>query len=457
MRRLFRDALVSSALSAWACSLAHAHAPLPQRVAVTSDGGAIALSLPGFGLVFRAREGQPFAYACDALLGIAPSDRAPALSFLRDGSLLMGSPSGVRIVSAEGCPGAAIDGPLASAAIVTMSKGAADTVYAVASGGASGLWRSSDGGQHWQLRAAVADSENATALAVSARSPEQLYISLRAGAGATLLASNDGGASFTAHAQTLPLTLLSADGPAPYPLWAVTRDALTMGNRGLAVMRAQRPEGPWQEAQRVNYFGGLTIDAQGVIWIGDEIGGLQRSDDGGAHFQNLEADADIACLTAANGTLWACTPGTNAEPALQRIANGQPRSAVVTLDAVDQLVSCRDQDVSQRCAAAWSEWQRDVLQRPLATDAAAPVPVDAGTPDAATSGAEPDAQAGGAAPDAHVPGLDASAQVAVRSAAASCAVRAGRPTDSGSTLAPFLGLALALRAGRKRRLFSKRI
>ena len=82
---------------------ARAHAPLPRAVVVSPTGGAAAVALPGFGLLMRTASDPSFAYACDALLGIPPSDRAPQLSYFDDDTLLLGSPAGLRRLDANGC------------------------------------------------------------------------------------------------------------------------------------------------------------------------------------------------------------------------------------------------------------------------------------------------------------------------------------------------------------------
>jgi hypothetical protein len=444
----------------FATGVVRAHAPMPRRVALNRDASTIALSLPGFGLLFRARAEQPFAYLCDALLGLKPSDNVPSLAFLGDGTLLLGSADGIRVITPLGCPRADLASELSAASVVALavSSGATETAYAVATGSAAGLWQSRDGGQHWTLRSSVDASELTNALMVSASDPNRLYLGQRAASSATVLASTDGGASWTKFPQEQPLTLLSADGRAPYPLWAMARDALTVGNRGFAILRAASPSGPWQTMLRVNYFGGFVVDAQGVIWVGDEIGGIYRSEDGGESFRNLEPEADVACLASAGEALWACTPGTLKEPALQRLGAGAPLSEVVALAAVDQLVACPDLDVTRTCAAAWVEWQRDVRQLPSAgADAGVSAPQDAAEPmfpDAGqTSGESVDAMAAeeGAAPSDQV---DASTLRPVAREPSDCSLA---PARSGRSAAPrlvhalgwLIAAALILRARRR--------
>jgi hypothetical protein len=415
--------------------------------------------------LLRARPDRPFAYACDALLGVKPSGQVPALVYVDDGTLLLGGVDGMRILGADGCPRNELEGELASTPITALAlrTGADETVYAVATGSSAGLWQSRDRGRHWTLRAQLADSELITAMLLSPHAPTRIYLSARDGTGAAILASDDGGASFVRHAQDLALVLLSADGRAPYPLWAMARDAATVGNRGIAILRATRPEGPWRQMLRVDYFGGFAIDAQGTIWVGDEISGIHRSDDGGDSFQNLAQDADVACLAAAGEALWACTPGTIEEPALQRISAGQERSAVLALTAVDRLVSCPDLDVAKSCAAAWSEWQRDVLQQlPAAPEAGAALVADAGSPQAASDASPqelvPDAYATPAPASGRHRAVEAEPEP-VRAAHAACALGARAIHDpSGSLSSAMFGVVVTLLARRRARSrFGRRI
>ena len=81
--------------------------------------------------------------------------------------------------------------------------------------------------------------------------------------------------------------------------------------RGVDILRAAQPEGPWLTALHVNFFGGFAVDADtGALWVGDEGGGVYHWVDGGDSFENVAPKAAVACLVHARGTLWACTPGT---------------------------------------------------------------------------------------------------------------------------------------------------
>jgi hypothetical protein len=313
----------------------------------------------------------------------------PALRFLDDGSLLAGSADGLRKLGPDGCP-VPESHALSATPIIALAHapGAHHLVYAVAAGAQPGLWRSDDGGARWELRAPLATASAVSALIVSSSDAEHVYLSQGGPEGPLLRVSSDGGRSLSVVPQPFELTLLEARSGPQERLWAQARDALSMGNRGRAILRADGASAAWQTPLRVAYFGGLVSDAAGTIWVGDEIGGLYRSEADGSSFRKLPGDVPIGCLAQAGGALWACTPGTLDEPAIQRVDASAHFSSVVALPEVEHLVTCAPElEVERVCAAAWAEWKRDVLRLPVASaDAgAAVVAEDAGAADASQS------------------------------------------------------------------------
>lgn len=437
--------LASLALTLTAVTeVAHAHAPESRRVALSRDAAAIAVAIPGFGLLHRARAEASFVYVCDALLGARPTDVVPTLAFLRDGSLLVGSIDGVRVLGPDGCPRSETtrepardaSSDLRDATVIALAahQGETETAYAVTAGAGGGLWRSRDGGRGWLLRATLALPERVTALLASPDDPELIYLSQPSGQSSTILLSRDGGATLESFPQEGALTLVAVQsGPTPR-LWATARDAESVGNRGLSILRSDGPLGPWRSVLRVNYFGGLSIAPDGTLWVGDEGGGVHRSLDGGESFHNVTPDAAVACMTHAGGALWACTPGATAQPALMMLREEQPTLAPVMAFAdVQRLVSCASAPpVEQTCAAAWVEWQRDVLMRVAAG-------VDAGTDAAVDASADPSSAAAAPVLPPQEP-ADAASAPARAGAGSGCAVQSGRGFPS--VLAQVAQLAL---------------
>ncbi|HEX5657640.1 MAG TPA: hypothetical protein VFX59_10620 [Polyangiales bacterium] len=351
-----------------------------------------------------------FAYACDALLGLPLSDTPPAMVRRADGSLLLGSASGLRATTAEGCP-RPLAGELANVPVYALA-GTGSTIFAFAG---DGVYRSTDAGESWQLRSPFASGAMISALI---HADGKLYASR----GTSVLVSSDDGASFEVSSAERALTLLAVDTR----LWAAVRSATAVGNRGTEIWRAATAAGPWRSVLALNYFGGLTIDAEGTVWVGDEGGGLFRSLDGET-FTNVAPELYPSCLQADGARIYSCNEDLPSQPALFDTS-----APVVKLADVEQLVAC--EGVTTICAAAWVEWQRDVLLRPIlpnGTFADAAVP-DAGVADAGVSDAS-------SIVDAEV---DASVQPRTREDGCHLGSRDGAPW----------ALALALLATRRRKL-----
>jgi hypothetical protein len=324
---------------------------------------------------------QPFSYICNALLQIPQSDEPSPMAFTADGSLLIGTGAGLRSVTPAGCPRTPPDTTLQTEPIfaVRVHPKAQDLVYAVTDGAAPRVARSTDGGLTWAFKASLRAGDTVTALVLDDSAEDVLYVTQASvSGGSTLLVSRDGGASFSSYAEQEALALLDveshpgSDAGAPR-LWALGHDRTRAS--AYAVLQATAPEGPWKSVLTVNYFGGFAMDPSGVVWVGDEGGGLFRSTDGGATFGDVSPHAGVACLDFAQGSLFACTPGLAQQSALDRWDDGQQAlEDVVALATVGQMVTCdAPTDVQTTCAAAWVEWQRDVVGLP-------PASRDAGTP-----------------------------------------------------------------------------
>jgi hypothetical protein len=392
---------------------------------LSAEGSAAAISLPGFGILVRSDATSDFAYVCDALLDVYPSDVPREMAFVEGGALLVGSGSGLRSVTADGCPERDFGGALANAPVVALAvhPHSPNVVYALTQTTNTTLAQSSDGGRTWETRATWPEVGPVTALVLSDTDASSVYVSqLAPGSQSTVRVSTDGGASFSSFVSDLPRQLLAVQAPTmpsgPSRFWAVARSPASVGNRGFDLVHADAPGGPWTSALQVNFFGGFAIDPSGAIWMGDEGGGVYQSLDGAVTFTNVAPSTAVACLTFAQGTVWGCTPGTPKQPAL--VQWNDARSAfddVVALGDVTRLAKCDPSlEVEKTCAVAWIEWQRDVLMIPPPT----PAPADAGAPRAL----EPDS---------------------------SCSLAARAGSRAPSSEAVFVGLAALLARLRRRR------
>jgi hypothetical protein len=368
---------------ATATDAAFAHAPLARDLAIAPEGAPLALRMPGFGLLISEGGAHPsFAYACDALLDLQAHESNAPFVYPQDGTLLVGTERGLRSLGKDGCPLATQGGELAQTSIAWLVAHETDAnlLYAVSGDAPAALYRSGDGGVQWELRTRFADARAVTALVLDATDREVIYVS-RGGDGqhGAVERSLDGGATFAAFDQERELMLLHVNSNARSRLWAMVR---TGAVRGVDILRAEEPAGPWQVALHLNFFGGFAVDAEsGAIWVGDEGGGVFRSVDHGDSFENVAPKTAVACLALARGELWACTPGSSRQAALQRWREPTGFEAVAAFAEVDRLIECAPAaEVPTRCAVAWTEWRADVLSQAQmsASDGTPPEASDAG-------------------------------------------------------------------------------
>jgi hypothetical protein len=442
----FTYALLALALSLSA-TRASAHAPLPRAVAVSPNGDAVALALPGFGLLLRSATAEHFSYACDALNEIPSSDSPPLMQYFSDGTLLLGSPGGLRVLAADGCPGAERDAMLGTAPVFALAiQPPSQVAYAIAAGVGDGVWRSTDRGAHWEHRGSVERSDQVTGLLVDPSDSAKLYVSraIAGAAGSTLLVSNDSGASFVAYEQERGLTLLASQVE-PSRLWAVARALDSKSNRGFEILRSDGADSTWTAVLRVNYFGGLTITSGGEVWVGDEGRGVYRSTDSGASFTNVAAASSVSSLASAGASVWAATPDLPTAPALNLLdATTYALKPEVAFTDVESLVTCAPEvRADWRCQAAWIEWQRDVLMRDLTPDAGVPQPAAAAPADAGgLAGAQADA---GLRADAGEQALAPTPTSTSAPPSASCSMTPAAQGERPSPLEPWIlaGVGLA--------------
>jgi hypothetical protein len=423
------------ALLAAACSMAgpaRAHAPLPRAVAVAPDGsGAVVLRMPGFGFLLRSDRDASFAYACDALYGVSPIDENTPMAYRADGTLLVGTQNGLRVVEPSGCPRAEVRLP--GVAVLALAVHGSGRIYSItqAAGAAPLVQRSDDGGATWMPGAAL-DAKPVTALVLDAGNADRVFVSQSALSGAVLTTSQDGGAILQRVETAEPWILLHVQASSAR-MWARMR--LTDQPVGVRIAHAAILDGSWQSALEVNFFGGFAVDPSepDVIFVGDEARGVFRSSDGGDSFEETQPDVSSACLTYGDGALWSCTPGLPHQTALARSSDAlTPFVPVMAFDDARRLVAC--EDVEELCASAWVEWQRDVLGVSLASDAGI-----VGAPDARSPEAGPPFDGGDAAPI-----------VPPRDRGPSCTLAPTRASARAGALTPLW--AALLIASRRRRL-----
>jgi hypothetical protein len=364
---------------------AQAHAPLARGAVITTLGSAI-VRAPGFGIVFRSPTGE-LSYACDALLGLDTDDQSTVFAARDDGSFLLGGTNqSLRVVAAGGCVSIGPNGWPATVGVsaLTRASDSTDVYFAVSAEAAPGLYRSDNGGANWQLQSRFENGAAISGMRVvqPASGAAHVYVTRSAGAQQSqLLASMDDGATFSGVTHATDFTLIEARPGVPDQLWLLSPHP---ESGDVAIQRGSSSSTVFETVHRVRFFGGIAIDhTTDAVWIADEAGGLVRSINGGDRFETVDTTLAISCLTLTAGRLWACSTGTNQERALAVSDDrGETFTDVFAFEQVEQLAVCQSPiDAEAVCAAAWSEWRRDVLDL-QAADASidAGLESDAGTP-----------------------------------------------------------------------------
>ena len=245
--------------------------------------------------------------------------------------------------------------------------------------------RSEDAGRTWEIRSRLPTDEPVSALVLDDTDTSAVYVSQTVSTRSIVLVSTDAALSFSRLAQDASRVLLDVERTSDdgRRFWAVGRPLGSLSNRGFELLAATTPQGPWTSMFQVNFFGGFAIEPSGAIWFGDESGGAYRSANGGLSFDNVGPGIPIAHLSYAQDAIWACMPGLPTERALARWSPA--RSAfedVLALGAITRMVDCAPEvDAQTICAAAWAEWQRDILMSHLPPATPAQLSMPRSTPD----------------------------------------------------------------------------
>lgn len=341
-----------------------AHAALVRGLATAAQ--STALDIPGFGVAFASESSGSYRYACDAQLGATPFAEPRHLVSVQDQGWLLVDAGGLHRISPSGCGAPSPEGLPSDRAVaaVAVAPGGGLTAYAVDD--QAQIYRSDDAGATWRVLAALTSALPVTGVAL-AGAGQRLYVSQSSADEASLAWSIDAGATF----ETTPLpsgsglvTLEAVESGEVDRLWLSASQASA---RDVAIWRMDAGGEP-ETVHRVRFFGGLAL-GDDAVWVGDEAGGLYRSDHDGP-FTLLQPDLAVSCLHRDGaGALWVCTPATSDQNAVLFSDDlGDTLQPQLALQQVQTLVECPEA-AENPCASAWNEWQADVLHR--ATD---PIP-----------------------------------------------------------------------------------
>ena len=236
---------------------------------------------------FPATDPAPIATSNSLSRGYAPGVFLRRL-ILRAGLFLVASPllAGVNQWTPLGPYGTSEAIPVRAIAVSNAA------IFAAAE---QGLFRSDDGGGHWDLVLA-AGPDDVWVIAVAPSDSSIVY----AGGWGTFFRSGDGGTTWTAA----PLAghvvqALAVDFQSPTTVWAGTADSGT-GNG--SVLKTLNGGSDWQSVL-TPLFGSVTsiavdpVDGQ-TAFAGTRAGELRRTRDGGAHWTALEGGGDLSFAIA---------------------------------------------------------------------------------------------------------------------------------------------------------------
>lgn len=417
-----------------------------------------------WGLALSRDRGLSWRWACAAAYDVDPRVEDPAAAWSAAGTLYLGTYLGLRVLSGPThCQVERPAGRLGEGFVIDLAPtrgggrslavlselGADDVLYALGPGpeDVEELHRVF-GRLVDRVRVAPSSDRHVYLSAGQIRFAGTPYRSF-------LLASTDGGRSFTQHEFPLEegenLLLLDAVSPAdPRRLFGHV-----VGFRGESalerVVRSDDGGATWRTVLEAPDARSIAISEDGArVFVGSALGGLWRSEDGGEGFELVNPNVHVRCLTWRGGSLYLC-----ADPALDGFALGvstnggesvEPRLRLSEIAGMANCPSCST--VGFVCPA----WSGDVIYD-LELDATLPegFDPDAGTGEPRDAGPHPPACA---APDAGATdvGGDGSTAPTPPDSESSCACAqsresGGRPSDGPG---PISGLALLLSAGLRR-------
>jgi len=360
---------------------AEAHEPPFGTGVYTSDAGLVVRMSRG--LVLRSSERLEYRLVCNEALGVAEYD-TPSVLVREDRSLLVGTSTGLRHVSADGCEielSQAFGDTRVSALVRDPNDSA--RVYAATD---LGFYESRDHGEHFDLL----DSH--------------VFDSLEAPEGADDVVIAAGKLGAPGHVQAYIARWRSA---APLELQELALDQNEYGvallgsdaDHVIAVARAylgtQYPDRflvssdgarSWQSPMSAPGIAAFAVDARNGAWIVGDAAGLWRTSSSGEPTAQL-GTAAVSCLAQAGSDLFICD-GVGAEGGVSLSADGGEHArSLLRWNQVTGLAACAaDAPSVQQCHVAWGDWTRELPPgAPLLEDELQ------GTPDAGNtlSGASP--------------------------------------------------------------------
>lgn len=359
------------------------------------------------GLIFGDKQRKQWRLMCNEALGINTSER-PSLISLPGGKLLVGTSSGLRTSSNQGCSWSGVE-PFASTSVPELVRDphAPERFYLAAYSGEEpdkgGVYVSEDSGQSWQRLLPADQRDYVRSIRIAPSDAKRIYASGQSwdemGKYTHYLGrSNDAGKTWERTPFALAQDELELDLYAVHPKNA---DVLTAraGNREPTTtperLLVSRDGGKtWNSPLGITLLSGLAFSADGSkAWaVGQD--GLYESTDELATFNKLGEAISMSYVAEHEGRLLVAgyykgfTMTDNGVGMMR--AEPDAYESFMQLSEVNATVACDvHSETTVTCAALWLDWQRELSTGQFGPDGG--VPMDAGN-----AGGPPAAGSGGA-------------------------------------------------------------
>ena len=343
---------------AFVCVVGHAeaHEP-PTGTGVYANGNRLAVRMSR-GLVLRGSQLQDYRFLCNEALGVAEYD-VPSVLVRGDGSLLVGTSTGLKHVSPDGC-GIDSSPALDDARVTALVQDPHDSarVYAAT---AIGFYESRDQGEHFVQR----DEHAFDSLEVPNRTQHVVFATGKlpspAGHARAYIARWQSANPLDLHELALEPTeygvaLLGSDAE---HVVAVARAYLgtTYPDRLLVSSDGART---WRNPLSAPQIAAFVVEPSSGAWLLGDATGLRRMSATGEPSVQL-SHAAVSCLAYASSQLYICDDAGISVSA----DGGEHARSLLRWNQVAGLAPCAtDAPAVQLCESAWQDWTRELPSEP---------------------------------------------------------------------------------------------